>query len=106
MTAISAAIDRIFADPNMAADATWTANGTIAAVSCRVILKSPDAMIDYGDSRLVSDTVLADVRVSQVSEPKAGDLIMIGAESYLVQGAPRRDRERLVWTMELVPQCS
>jgi hypothetical protein len=32
----------------------------------------------------------------------AGDRIEIGAEIFLVQGTPKRDRERLVWTAELL----
>ena len=32
-----------------------------------------------------------------------GDLIVIGAESFAIQGEPFRDRDRLIWTVELVP---
>ena len=31
------------------------------------------------------------------------DLIVIGADSYAIQGEPIRDRDRLIWTVELVP---
>lgn len=105
MSAFSAAIDRIFADPNMAADANWISQGVAAAVACRVILKSPDELSEFGSAQIVSDTVMGDVRVSEVPEPETGDRFDIGTDRYFVQGKPRRDRERLVWTMELLPEC-
>jgi len=104
VTAFSAAVDAIFADPNMAADATWAYQGVGTPLSCRVILKRPDDMTEFGGARIISDTVIADVRVSDVADPQPGDVIVIGADYYTVQGKPSRDRERLVWTMELEPE--
>lgn len=104
MTAFAAAVDAIFADPNMAADATWSYRGVDPPVACRVILKSPDETTEFGGARIVSDSVIADVRVSDIADPQPGDVIVIGTETWRIQGKPRRDRERLVWTMELVPQ--
>lgn len=103
MNAFSAAIDAIFADPHVAADATWLpqAGGSLAI---RVILRRPDDVRDFAGGRLVSDTVLADLRVGDVALPVPGDAITIGTDSYVVQGDPQRDAERLVWTVELVPQ--
>ena len=104
MSAFSAAMDAIFADPNMAADATWSYLGVDPPVACRVILKSPDETTEFGGARIVSDSVIADVRVSDIADPQPGDVVAIGADYYRIQGKPRRDRERLVWTMELVPE--
>lgn len=104
MSAFSAAIDAIFADANMAADAVWEANGVPPQVACRVIRKRPDEVTEYGGAVLVTSTVLADVRVSEVPDPRPGDHLTIGAERFVVQGKPRRDRERLVWMMELAPK--
>jgi hypothetical protein len=39
--------------------------------------------------------------VFDVSSPRPGDHIAIDGERYLVQGEPVRDRERLVWTVDL-----
>jgi hypothetical protein len=36
-------------------------------------------------------------------EPKAGDLIVMGADSFTIQGEPVRDRERLIWSLDLRP---
>ncbi len=37
------------------------------------------------------------------SHPRPGDLIVIGADSFTIQGEPIRDRERLIWTLDLRP---
>ena len=46
---------------------------------------------------------MVDVRVSDLPFPRPGDLIVIGADSFTVQGEPVRDRERLVWSLDLRP---
>lgn len=103
MTAFSAAINRIFNDPNMAADAVWLAGGSGPSVAVRVIRKMPDEVQDYGMSKVVSDSMMIDVRVSDVSTPQAGDIFNIGDQNYRVQSEPRRDREGLIWSVALVP---
>lgn len=105
MNAFTAAIDAIFADPNMAADAVWRACGSPhIAVPCRVILTRPDLQTTFGDARITSDTTMLDVRLSQVPSPSAGDTITLGSEVLVIQGEPQRDRERLTWKLEAVPQ--
>ena len=55
--------------------------------------------------KLVSrgDTTVVDVRVADLPAPRAGDVIVIGADSHVIQGEPLRDRERLIWTLDLRP---
>ena len=36
-------------------------------------------------------------------DPRPQEQILIGEETFLIQGEPRRDRERLIWTIELTP---
>jgi hypothetical protein len=103
MTAFTAAIDAIFADPNMAADALYKAGGLGAGVSVRVILTRPDLQSTFGDARVTDDTTMLDVRVSEVANPVAGDTMTIGTEVLVIQGQPLRDRERLAWKCEAVP---
>lgn len=103
MTAFSAAIDATFLDANMAADAVYRACGSNVDVSCRVILAMPDEVADYGSSAIVSDTMRIDVRVSDVAAPTEGACFTIAGEVFEVQGAPQRDRLRLVWKIEAVP---
>ena len=33
----------------------------------------------------------------------AHDVIVIGADSHVIQGEPLRDREQLIWTLDLRP---
>ena len=101
MNAFAAAIDAIFQDQNMAAEATWTPQGGVP-LPVRVIRKAPDELTSFGAARILSDTTIIDVRVSEMPSVKSGDTIIIGADTFTIQGEPKRDRERLIWTLELV----
>ena len=101
MNAFATAIDRIFADANMAVDALWFAGGTGPGVAVRVIRKSPDEITPFGAARILSDTTLLEARVADMPTPASGDLIRIGPEDLLVQGEPKLDRERLIWTLNM-----
>ena len=103
MNVFATAMDRIYANPSMAAAAVWISATTSEERPIRVIRRAPDRVTEFGAGRFVSDTMMVDVRVSDLPEPRAGDLIVIGAESYTVQGEPTRDRERLVWSLDLRP---
>ena len=103
MTAFAAAITRIFADPNMVVDATWLPGGVPPGAPIRAIRKAPDDLTTYGGARVWSETMRVDVMVLQVPVPAPGDRIVIASELFEVQGEPMRDRERLVWTLDLRP---
>ena len=99
MNAFATAIDRIFADANLAVAALWFAGGTGPGVTVRVIRKSPDEITPFGAARILSETTLLEARVADLPTLAAGDLIRIGLEDFLVQGEPKLDRERLIWTL-------
>ena len=101
MMAFAAAMDAIFQDVNMAVDATWYPAGG-APQPVRVIRKAPDEVTAFGAAQILSDTTLVDVRASEIPDPKPGDGIAIGADNFAIQGEPKRDRDRLLWTLELV----
>ena len=103
MTAFPAAIDLIFADPNMAVDAQWLPGGALPGATIRAIRKAPDHLTSFGGAQVWSETVQVDVRVSEVPDPKPGDHLVIDGETFEIQGEPSRDRERLVWTLDLRP---
>jgi hypothetical protein len=103
MNAFATAMNMIFADANMAVDALWLAGGTGPGVSVRVIRKSPDEITPFGAGRNLSETTMLDARVADMPTPAPGDLIRIGAEDFLVQGEPKADRERLIWTLNTRP---
>lgn len=103
MNVFAAATDRIYANPSMAAAAVWISATSSEERPIRVIRRAQDRITEFGAGRFVSDTTMVDVRVSDLPDPRPGDLIVIGADSFTIQGEPIRDRERLVWTLDLHP---
>ncbi|MFU8778380.1 MAG: hypothetical protein ACNA7M_12020 [Roseovarius sp.] len=102
MSVFASAIDNLFADPNIAGDATYIADsGTPVLV--RVVTRRADEVTGFGEARLWSETTRVDLRVAEVPAPRPGDRIEIAGEGFLIQGEPVRDRERLVWTVDLRP---
>jgi hypothetical protein len=102
MSAFAAAVDALFADPNLGREASYEpADGE--AFPVRVIARRADAITEFGDARLWSETTRFDVRVSEVAAPLPGDRLVLGGTDYIVQGEPQRDRERLVWTLDVRP---
>ena len=102
MSAFDAAVGALFADPNIGRDAVYVAAGG-APVLVRVVPRRADAVTDFGDARLWSETTRIDLRVADVPAPRPGDRIEIDGEAFLIQGVPIRDRQRLVWTVDLRP---
>ncbi|ACM03945.1 head-tail joining protein [Cereibacter sphaeroides] len=102
MSVFAAAIDNLFADPNIARDATWIADGG-APKLVRVVTRRADEVTGFGEARLWSETTRIDLRVAEVPEPRPGDRIELDGEAFIIQGEPMRDRERLIWTVDLRP---
>ena len=102
MNAFDAAIEMLFADPHIGEEAIYTSDGG-APVLVRVVARRADAVSEFGDARLWSETTRIDLRVAEVPNPRPGDRIEIDSEAFLIQGEPVRDRERLVWTVDLRP---
>lgn len=102
MSAFAAAVDMLFADPNIGRDAVFIADGS-ARTLVRAILRRPDDVTGFGDARIWSETTRIDLRVVDVANPRPGDRIEIDGDAFLIQGEPVRDRERLVWTVDLRP---
>jgi hypothetical protein len=87
----------------MAVDAVWFAGASGPGVAVRVIRKSPDEITPFGAGRILSETTLLDARAADMPSPAAGDLIRIGLEDFILQGEPKLDRERLIWTLNIRP---
>ena len=100
MNAFAAAIEMLFADPNIGVEAIYTSDGG-APVVVRAVVRRPDEVTSFGDARLWSKTTRVDMRVAEVPNPRPGDRIEIDGDAFLIQGEPVRDRERLVWTVDL-----
>ncbi len=91
----------IFAD-GLGDDATYTpVGGSPAAV--RVIRRQPDGESGFASVRTTSPSATFLIAVAAVAAPAAGDAILCGGVSYMVQGVPVRDERHLRWTVEAYP---
>ena len=96
--AFSGAMDDLFADPNMAASVTYQGR------SIRALVRRPDRDVQFGGIAVHAATLVLEVRVSEVASPQAGNVVEVDGESFIVQGNPSRDAERLVWTLNMRPE--
>lgn len=102
-TAFVSAVDALFGDPHLARDIVYTADGGAPAL-VRAILRRPDEVTGFGETRLWSETTRLDLRASEVQNPRPGDTIEVDGQMLVVQGEPVRDPERLIWTLDVRPQ--
>lgn len=102
MTAFAGALDLLFADPNLAHEA-WHRDSKGQFTRIHIIMRHNDDVTAFGAARLVSETFRFDARVSELPAPRPDEQILLGAETFLIQGEPTRDRERLIWTIEATP---
>lgn len=100
--AFSTAMNAIFADPNMAVEAIYTPAGGMAQV-IRVLFRAPDDIMRFGETPILTDTQVAELRGADVDAPQEGDIVQIGSEIYQLRGEPIKDSLRLIWTVDLVP---
>jgi len=103
MSAFAAAVGALFADGNIGRDAVYIADGG-APVLVRVVMRRADEVTGFGDARLWTETTRVDLRTAEVPNPRPGERIEINSEAFVIQGEPVRDRERLVWTLDLRPE--
>ena len=102
MSAFAAALCAVFSDPNLSRDA-WHRDSEGRFTRIRIIARRPDEITEFGSARLLSDTTRIDVRVVDIPDPRPQEQILIGEQTFLIQGEPRRDRERLIWTIDINP---
>jgi hypothetical protein len=103
MNAFMGAIDDLFANPDIARDAVWRPGGTGDGIPVRAIARRPDREAEFGDIAVHTATAVFEVRVSEVPAPAEGDTISLDGETFIVQGEPVRDAERLVWAIDTRP---
>lgn len=104
MSAIAAALEVLFNDPNLARSAVYRLGGIGDGVPLRIFARRPDQVIDFGETRLHAETTLVDVLVAAIEQPRPGDTIEVDGQMLVVQGEPVRDPERLIWTLDVRPQ--
>ena len=97
MSAFTDAIDDLFADPNMAVTVSYQGSPV------RALVRRPDRDIEFSDITVHTATAVFEIRRRDVPAPQAGDVIVHDGDSFVVQGEPRLDAERLVWTLDTRP---
>ena len=102
INAFDDAMGRLFADPNLARVAIYQKPGN-EPVTVRVIVRQADQVLDFGDTRIHTGNSMFDVLVSEILDPRPDDMLTVNGESYIIQGEPVRDQERLVWTLDVRP---
>ena len=102
MSAFTDALGVLFLDANLSVE-IWHRDSEGQFTRARGILRRPDEITEFGSARLMSDTTRIDVRAADIPAPRPQEQILIGNETFLIQSEPRRDRERLIWTIELTP---
>ena len=103
MSVFASAIDDLFADPNLAREAMYRADGVGDGVTVHVIARQPDRIVEFGEVAVHSATSLFEVRVAEVPTPAAGDTLELDGGTFVVQGEPRRDAGRILWTIDTRP---
>lgn len=97
--AFAAAVNAIFADPNVGEAAIWRPGG-IGSTRVRIIRKQPDRVAEFASSRAVLPSLLIDIRRSEAATIAEGDLIVVGTGSFRIIAEPIADTLGLVLTCE------
>lgn len=101
MPVLDAVLDSLFGDPTIARDALYAPTGG-EAVSVRVVVRRPDEIVGFAETRIHTETTVFDVRTSEVTDPRPGDRLTLDGVDYVIQGEPeRRDPDRLIWTLDV-----
>jgi len=99
MTAFSAAVDAIFADPHLAMDAVLLPERPV-----RIIRGMPDDVTRFGGGQFVTAGLVFDVRISEAPDLARGDVFKVGTDFFIATASPRADADRLVWSVEVRPE--
>lgn len=103
MSVLDAVLDTLFGDPTIARDALYAPTGG-EAVSVRVVVRRPDEIVGFAETRIHTATTVFDARTSEVTDPRPGDQLTLDGVDYVIQGEPeRRDPDRLIWTLDVRP---
>ena len=100
--AFAAAVDALFADRNLGADAIWKPGG-LGGVPVRIVRKAPAQVEPFGDSRAILGSVVVDLRRTAAPPLAVEDVIEIGGAAFRVIAEPVADPLGLVFTVELAP---
>jgi hypothetical protein len=101
MTVFQGAVDATFAAFGIDAVYTPAADDPVPV---RVIIRRPDTIVGFSETRIHAETATFEVRASAVANPRPGDQLIVDGQTFVVQGEPeRRDPDRLVWSLDVRP---
>jgi hypothetical protein len=101
MTVMRSAIDSVF--DALGFSATYVPAGGDPLV-VQVIARRPDAVLGFGETRIHAETATFEVRASEVANPRPDDQLIVGGDTFVIQGKPeRRAPDRLVWILDVRP---
>ena len=77
-------------------------------VACTVIPteRSPDALVQFGQTAVIAGARLLEVRATEVPTPARGDTLTVDGDTLTVSAEPRHpdgDHDRLLWLLECAP---
>ena len=102
MSVFSMAVDSVFLSFGSAAIYTPSGGGGGERIGVTILVRRPDEIVEFGDTRIQAETSLFEIRASEISHPRPGDRFSVAGEDYVIQGEPVRDPERLTWKVEAV----
>lgn len=105
MDPFARALNQIYLHPHFGTVASFYRAGDppppALGLHVQILLRQPDALGGYGDTQIIAETTLVEVRLSDVaSAPVAGDFFMVGERRLTVLGGAMRDSARLSWLCE------
>jgi len=83
MTVFDTALDTLFLDPNLGADATYTPSGGSPS-AVRVVVEHDVELVSVGVSDVSDRRTVIGVRKSDIASPGRGDTILVGSTTYTV----------------------
>jgi len=83
-------------------DATYTPSGG-DPVAIKVMPIRPDEIVEFGETEVIAETAIFEVRVSEVAHPQEGESIVFDGNPYEINGKPTRNERRRLWRIETVP---
>lgn len=103
MTVFAAAVQALFADPNLAEDALWRPGGAGPGVAIRIIRIQPQPVFDIGGAKLVQDGTAFDVPAGLAPTIDEADTIETAGIVYIIQAPPLRTMDGRIWRLDVRP---
>ena len=103
MTVFTAAVQALFADPNIAEHALWRPGAAGPGIAVSIIRTQPQPEFDIGRAKLVEDGIAFDVPAGMAPTIDENDTIETGGMLYVVQAPPVRRMDGRIWRLDVRP---